>query len=204
MNIIKSFIIGLLLTFSQNSFSQNFLSSEHFFKENTQRKGRMLVYWGYNRAEYTKSSIEFTGDNYNFTIDKAIANDAPTDFNWEVYFKPASLSIPQYNVGIGYYVTNKFAISANVDHMKYVMTQDQTANINGNINEAGNPYNGVYNNTPTKLTGNFLTFEHTDGLNYLNIEGSLTQDIYSSQSGNFALETMVGVGIGALLPKSLM
>ena len=89
-----------------------------------------------------------------------------------------------------------------MNHMKYVMVEDQIANTSGNINEVGNPYNGIYNDTPTKITEDFLTFEHTDGLNYANIEGSFTQDIYSSKSGNFALETMMGVGMGALVPKS--
>jgi hypothetical protein len=51
--------------------------------------------------------------------------------------------------------------------MKYVMAQNQVANITGNIN-TGTPFDGVYNRTPTEITENFLMYEHTDGLNYIN------------------------------------
>jgi hypothetical protein len=55
--------------------------------------------------------------------------------------------------------------------MKYVMAQNQVANITGNIN-TGTPFDGVYNRTPTEITENFLMYEHTDGLNYINTEFS--------------------------------
>ncbi len=201
--------LSFLLLFVQDSFSQNsqnIFSSERFFNENTNRKGRMFLAWGYNRAEFTKSDIHFKGNNasgnYDFTINNTAALDRQSDFAWDIYFNPARFTVPQYDFTLGYYLTNKFALTINMDHMKYVMVEDQIANISGNINEVGNPYNDIYNNTPTKITEDFLTFEHTDGLNYANIEGSFTQDIYSSKSGNFALETMMGVGIGALVPKS--
>ena len=202
-------LLFLLLVSVQSSFSQtsqNIFSSERFFNENTNRKGRMFLAWGYNRAEFTKSNIHFKGNNangnYDFTINNTVALDRQSDFAWDTYFNPLLFTVPQYNFTLGYYLTNKFALSINMDHMKYVMVEDQIANISGNINETGNPYNGIYNDTPTKITEAFLTFEHTDGLNYANIEGSFTQDIYSSKSGNFALETMMGVGMGALVPKS--
>ena len=198
--------LSFLLLFVQRSFSQNIFSSERFFNENTNRKGRMFLGWGYNRAEFTKRNIHFKGNNtngnYDFTINNTVALDRQSDFAWDTYFNPAWFTVPQYDFTLGYYLTNKFALSINMDHMKYVMVEDQIANISGNINETGNPYNGIYNNTATKITEAFLTFEHTDGLNYANIEGSFTQDIYSSKSGNFALETMMGVGMGALVPKS--
>ncbi len=196
----------LLLLTVENSFSQNILSSERFFNENTNRKGRLFLAWGYNKGQFTKSNINFKGNNangnYDFTINNTVALDRQTPFEWNSYFTLSSFTVPQYNFTLGYYLTNKFSLSINVDHMKYVMLDDQIANISGNINEVGNPYNGVYNNTPTKITEYFLTFEHTDGLNYINLEGSFTQDIYSSKSGNFALETMTGVGAGVLVPKS--
>jgi hypothetical protein len=46
--------------------------------------------------------------------------------------------------------------------MKYVMTQNQVANITENIN-TGTPFDGDYDRTPTEITEIFLMYEHTDG-----------------------------------------
>ena len=205
-SILRSILLFILLFSFQTSFSQDIFSKERFFKQSTNRKGRMFLNWGYNRAEFTNSNIHFKGNNangnYDFTINNVVALDRQSTFDWDTYFNPAWFTVPQYDFTLGYYLNNKFALSINMDHMKYVMIADQIANISGNINETANPYNGIYNNTPMKLTEAFLTFEHTDGLNYGNIEGSFTQDIYTSKSGNFAIETMMGVGMGILIPKS--
>jgi len=166
------------------------------------RKGNLVLNWGYNRASYSKSNLHLTGDGYDFTIEKIVARDAPTQFDWEVYFKPASLSIPQYNFTTGYYLNNNFSLSLNVDHMKYVMQQDQTAKVNGYINQAGNPHNGIYMHQPKVLSKDFLTFEHTDGLNYLSLEGSYTSNLYISEKSNFQIELMGGLSAGILLPKT--
>ena len=76
--------------------------------------------------------------------------------------------------------------------MKYVMNQNQIANVNGFINldssESGSIYNGTYSKTPVNFYNNFdvydqnvippfLTFEHTDGLNYINSEFCRFDDI---------------------------
>ena len=62
--------------------------------------------------------------------------------------------------------------------MKYVMVQDQEVNINGYV-AAGTSHDKVYNNEKKKLTEDFLTFEHTDGLNYVLVEGARVDDISS-------------------------
>ena len=58
------------------------------------------------------------------------------------------------------------------------MVQDQTVKINGRVN-AGTAHDGVYNNVDKVLTEDFLTFEHTDGLNYVLVEGARVDDISS-------------------------
>lgn len=91
------------------------------------------------------------------------------------------MTIPQTNFKLGYFITDHYSISIGEDHMKYVMTQNQTANLSGEIDyPASHPssqFNGIYNNTPTVMSENFLMFEHTDGLNYVYSEFARQDDI---------------------------
>ena len=48
--------------------------------------------------------------------------------------------------------------------------------------------------------GEFLTFEHTDGLNYVNIGAEKYNKIY--QGNNFNITWSYGGGLGVLYPKS--
>jgi hypothetical protein len=89
--------------------------------------------------------------------------------------------------------------------MKYVMTQGQTANIKGTIS-AGTPFDGVYNNSPIVLTKDFLMYEHTDGLNYVNTEFSRHDDISKlfkiKNTDKIQVNITEGVGLGILYPKT--
>jgi hypothetical protein len=72
------------------------------------------------------------------------------------------MTIPQTNFKLGYFINDHYSIALGADHMKYVVTQDQTAILLTIV--GGTPYDGVYNNSPIVLTEAFLRFEHTDGL----------------------------------------
>jgi hypothetical protein len=190
-----------VLSSSSFCFAQN-PTYQKFFNQNVQRKGKFYMYWGYNRGQYTHSNLTLKGDDYDFTLKHIKAVDKPEPFDWKVYFSPAGLSIPQYNYGIGYYLTNKLSLSFNVDHMKYVMVQNQTVAIEGDINEVGNPFDRHYEGENIKITEDFLTFEHTDGLNYLNFELSRTSEIFGTRNRKFVIEAMSGVAVGVIMPKS--
>jgi hypothetical protein len=103
--------------------------------------------------------------------------------------------------------------------MKYVMRQDQIARVTGNINlpssEIGSMYNGVFNNTPVNFLNNysdydngspFLTFEHTDGLNYINSEISRVDDFSKlfgiTNTDKIQINLTEGFGAGLLYPKT--
>ena len=163
------------------------------------KKGSFYIYWGWNRAAYTRSNITFSGNDYNFTLDKVIANDRQSPFKAKVYLNPKNMTIPQYNLRLGYYFKNKYEISIGADHMKYVMKNDQTVNMNGEIN-SDPAFNGTYNNTPKVLTRDFLLFEHTDGLNYLNVEVRRSDLIWGNKW--FALSGNYGIGAGVLMPRT--
>jgi hypothetical protein len=163
-----------------------------------QRKGNFFGGWGWNRAAYTKSDIHFTGEGYDFTLHKVHAKDRQTQFEAKTYFGLKTLTIPQTNIKLGYFIHDRIAITIGVDHMKYVMVQNQHVAFEGNISDA--TYMNMVNDNSVKLTPEFLTFEHTDGLNYLLTELEFYQGIFS---GSFLdVNAYGGAGVGALMPKS--
>ena len=191
----------VLFGFSLSTFAQEEIKVEKYTAHN---KGKFFVSWGGNRESYTKSDVTFTGKDYNFTIDNMAARDKPK--GWHVdYINPMRMTIPQTNFRLGYFVSDHYSVTVGVDHMKYVMTKDQTANITGTIN-IGSDFDGVYNNTPTVLTEKFLMYEHTDGLNYVNTEISRHDDISSlfkiTNTDKIQVNLTEGVGVGVLYPKT--
>lgn len=200
----KIIIVSILFFFgfSQISIAQDKpVTPEKYTAHN---KGKFFIYWGGNRDSFTRSDIHFWGEGYNFTLNNVQAVDKPK--GWHVdYVNPSRMTIPQTNLRIGYYITDHYNIAIGVDHMKYVMTADQIANINGTI--TGNPpFNGTYNNESISLTEDFLTFEHTDGLNYIHTEFSRVDDFSwlfkIRNTDKFQVNLTEGIGGGFLFPKT--
>jgi hypothetical protein len=181
-----------------------------FAQENTterytaHNKGKFFISWGGNRESYSKSDVTFTGKDYRFTVEDMRAHDKPK--GWHIdYINPTKMTIPQTNLRLGYFFSDHYSVAIGVDHMKYVMTQNQTANVTGQIN--GPIHNGIYNNTPVDFSDeSFLTFEHTDGLNYINTEVSRHDDISKlfkiGNTDKIQINLTEGIGFGVLYPKT--
>lgn len=179
-------------------------------KYTTHNKGKIFISWGGNRDTYSKSDVTFRGKDYNFTIDNMTAHDKPK--GWHIdYINPSRMTIPQTNFKLGYFINDHYSVSIGVDHMKYVMTQNQVANVTGNINlpltDAGSVHNGNYNNTAVDFSdGTFLKFEHTDGLNYVHTEVSRFDDISSlfklPNTDKVQINLTEGLGAGLLYPRT--
>ncbi|MFY9242453.1 MAG: hypothetical protein WAO74_05445 [Polaribacter sp.] len=166
-------------------------------------KGKMFIYWGWNRASFSDSDITFKGTNYDFTLQDVIANDRITDFTFD-YLHPTKITLPQTNVRVGYFLSDNYTISIGVDHMKYVVKTYQTVKINGEIN-AGTPFDGVYNNDDIRLVNEFVQLEHTDGLNYVNVEFKRFDEIghlIGMNNKDFQLNITEGFGAGILFPRT--
>ena len=156
------------------------------------------MYWGWNRATYSDGDIHFSGKDHDFTLRSVSASDMPTAAGWDgitrFYLNPSAITIPQTNVRIGYQWSDDIAIALNLDHMKYVMSQNQTVAIEGQIK-------GVAQSGQKVLTADFLTFEHTDGLNVLSIEveKQRTLDLFGP---NHRSKGFLVAGVGVVIPKS--
>lgn len=185
-------MMALILTMGMMNAQQN---SE---VRNPFRKGTVLLFWGWNRAAYTASDIRFKGEGYDFQLHHVVAHDRPTDFSFRDYFHPLRVTIPQTNTRIGYFIKDNLAIVLAVDHMKYVMDQDQTVDFSGKI---ANPYAVYVQNGKVNLSDEqFLTFEHTDGLNYVNAGLEKYQPILTNK--NVDIYWAYGGGVGVLYPKT--
>ena len=180
-------------------------------------KGKIFVSWGGNRETFSKSDIHFEGENYDFTIKDATAKDKPK--GWHIdYINPTRMTIPQTNFKLGYFISEHYTISFGLDHMKYVMEREQTRVLDGYIDlpvkghidspieGEGYQFNGTYNNEPTYLSADFLSFEHTDGLNYIHAEIARVDDISSflglPNTDKFQINLSEGVSAGVLFPKT--
>lgn len=196
------FTIFLVFCLTFKSYAQDQIKlQEKYTKHN---KGKFFVTWGGNREVYSKSDVHFTGTNYNFMIANMVAHDKPK--GWHIdYINPSRMTIPQTNFRMGYFLNDHYSIAIGVDHMKYVMTQNQTANVTGII-DSPLPFSGAYNNTPTVMSEAFLMYEHTDGLNYINTEFSRHDDISSlfkiGNTDKIQVNLTEGIGVGLLYPKT--
>jgi hypothetical protein len=190
---MRAAILFLLLVSTVRSIAQAPPSSPGY-------KGRAFVYWGWNRAWYTASDLHLKGDGFDFILKDIVAQDRPTDYNTKVYFNPSSAPIPQYNFRMGYFLKENYSISFGLDHMKYVMVQDQTARIDGAISATETGYNGNYANDDILVSEELLTFEHTDGLNYANLELRRFDEVWAWKKVKVALTE--GIGAGVLVPKT--
>ncbi|MBK0368395.1 hypothetical protein I5M07_00995 [Flavobacterium sp. SE-1-e] len=218
-------MVVMAISITSSIFAQEEIKVQD--KYTAHNKGKFFVMWGGNRETYTDSDVNFRGKDYNFTIDNMTAHDKPKGWHLD-YVNPVKMTIPQTNLRLGYFINDHYSVAVGVDHMKYVMTQNQTANVTGYINlptdQAGSFYNGDYNNTPVDMsqhgaqeggmdtgttlesTPPFLMYEHTDGLNYVHTEVSRFDDISKwfrlPNIDKVQINLTEGIGAGLLYPKT--
>lgn len=178
----------------QDSLSRDYFGfcGQHDHNTKQQTKGRLYFAFGYNKNYFSTSDIHVhdeSGD-YNFTLYDMKAKDRP---HFNELFKVA-LSIPQYGYRLGYWMPNgKWGIELKFDHAKYVQVKDQTLRLRGNIN-------GTFYDKDTLVDGNFLQFEHTDGANFLMLNGMYRHDFFVSKRVRLAAVGKFGAGI--VIPRS--
>ncbi len=185
-----------------------FFFSEAKSQNSDYKKGDFYMYWGWNWSWYSKSDIHFKGEDYDFTIYDTKAQDRQSKFSIDTYLNPVNMTIPQYNFRFGYFIKKNVDISFGIDHLKYVIEQNQIGRISGFIKNTGTKYDGIYDNVSIPISEDFLKLEYTDGLNYINFEirkhGS-TIGIpvgFISPENNLKIKTIHGAGLGLMYPKT--
>lgn len=163
-----------------------------------QGSGTLSFAWGYNKSWFSRSSIHFsdhTTDDYDFTLYNLEAHDRP---GLEIVGTNLSnLSVPQYVYRLAYFFNdpNDLGVEICFDHVKYVMTQNQTARIEGEIR-------GRKVSTDTVVSSQFLRFEHTNGANFWMVNFLKRQNLVKSSNRLHWLGLLGKVGVGVVIPKS--
>ncbi|MFT5315136.1 MAG: hypothetical protein ACI9UK_000968 [Candidatus Krumholzibacteriia bacterium] len=164
-------------------------------------KGELYLQWGYNWSAYSASDLHFQGEGYDFTLHSVTAEDRPTPFDFGTYFAPARMTIPQYDGRLGYYIGDRTSVSFGVTHLKYIVQQMQGTTISGYIDDSvSDDYGGVYDNTLIQLDDDFLMYEHTDGLNYANIEIETMVPVWENSKPTMGLYATMALGAGLVTP----
>ena len=178
------------------------------------QKGSFYVIWGYNRTWFGKTDSTFITPEGEFTIHDSVGKDRPSPFDPKVYFNPIRLSIPQYNLTIGYWIKDRLGVELGQDHMKWVFDNRRTYEIRGEFSPTlyvpnPNPQYGWDAVMPVtfdqiKATGNarWITFEHTNGYNYVFAGLVYRQPLYHGPKNRIGLDAKVGAGAGVLIPQT--
>jgi hypothetical protein len=174
-------------------------------KENIRQQGQWYGYWGWNRSQYSGSNIHFKGEDHNFTLHNAEAQDRQNKVTpasvFNRYLSPINLTIPQYNYRIGYFIADNWAISLGFDHMKYVLEQGQVVGLSGTISAPGDHVKTDPKRENKEISSDFMNFEHTDGLNMISVETEYFHSLWN-HGKDFDFALFAGAGAGLMYPKT--
>lgn len=180
--------------------------------------GMLYISWGYNRSWHSLSDVTFKTSEGTFTIKDAKGYDRPSPLkSWDdflVYVNPSKMSIPQYNIQIGYMFNDKWGIEAGQDHMKYVFDNSRKYEVTGDFsaqllvpNENAN-----YDWDVIKMVDfdyikehgdlSWLNFEHTDGYNYVHMGGVYQTNLAKLFNDKLTIDARFGAGAGLMIPKT--
>lgn len=101
----------------------------------TERPGREFFFsWGYNGNTYANSDLHIRQPalGNDFTLSAVRIRDGK---GWTDLFNH-SLFVPQYNVRAGFFFNQKWGVELALDHIKWIVRQDQTVRITGRLNGA--------------------------------------------------------------------
>lgn len=171
-------------------------------KKDSDSRGTLFGYWGYNRTKYTKSDIRFVGPGYDFTLAGAKAHDNPST-NIREYFNPTTLTVPQFNARVGYYIKDHLAISLGYDHMKYIFADQNEVYLSGSIDpgvDNTTNWSGTYNVEPITTDRSTFHYENSDGLNFIRAELTRTDRwLKFGPKQEFVISTNIGASFGTIL-----
>ncbi len=124
-------------------------------KASTPRRD-FFVSWGYNGDSYTKSDLHISQPSLgnDFTLVGVQARDSK---GWTDAFSH-SLFVPQYNLRFGMFFNEKWGLEVALDHMKWIVRQDQVVAMTGTLN-------GANVDTQVTLAPDVLRYQLNNGAN---------------------------------------
>ena len=173
-------------------------------KKESDNAGTLFAHWGYNQTIYSKNNIKFTGPSYEFTLAGVRATDSQNKLGMDVYLNPLKATLAQYNVRVGYYFKDHWAVSLGYDHLKYQLAPDNNVNLSGTIGMGvDTAWQGTYNAEPISINPNHFNYANVDGMDFMRIELTRTDKWYALGGQDwFAISTNVGVSAGAVITSN--
>lgn len=165
-------------------------------KLNTNGEGTMFFSVGLNRSGYSPTTVGLEGESFSASLEGTQLSDNAEN-------KPVlslfNSSTPQWNIQIGYFVANKWAIIGGFDRYNTFFDENQDIQLSGTFSPGSHSnYSGTYNSENITLSLNDFNLVQNQGVNYFNI-GLLRMDQwYKSRKAKFAINSVVGGKFGPI------
>ena len=162
-------------------------------------KGTFFAQAGYNRSGYTSPNIQIKTNYYEFTLQNTSLKDNSEAKSMGQFFSSSS---PQINVKVGYYLGNKWAITAGYNRYNTYFENNQPVELKGTFAPgSSNIYSGSVNEQ-INLSRDQYNLAQRQGINYFSLGVQRTDYLYSSRNDKFGIQTVVGFKFGGLFTKA--
>ncbi|MDX1650858.1 MAG: hypothetical protein R3277_00075 [Brumimicrobium sp.] len=186
-------LVGLIFLSGMNCFAQK------KSKLNTNGKGTLFGYAAYNRSAYAPAKVTFEGADYNFRLTNTRFSDTEDGTNLGNFFDSGS---PQFNLHLGYYFANKWALTFGMDRLNYFM-REGAVTLDGSFAPGAHAdFTGNYNDQNIDINRDQIFLRQQSGVNFFRIGVQRTDQWYKSRKGKFAFNTNAGIGLGALFSSA--
>lgn len=162
--------------------------------------GNWYFSWGYSRQQYAPSDIHVSqpGLGNDFTVRQVTASDFPSSAADSIRsLFQLDFTNPQENVRVGKFMNPEktLAVEFSLDHSKYNSNINQTATVNGTINNQ--PSNG-------SMVLNPQTFDYAlhNGLNHIMVNAVWLHHLAGPEQQAGDLQWISRAGAGILLPHA--
>jgi hypothetical protein len=150
-------------------------------------KREFFVSWGYNGNQFTKSDLHIRQPalGNDLTLIGVQARDSKT---WTELFSH-SLFVPQYNLRLGVFFNERWGLELALDHIKWIVRQDQQVRIVGTLN-------GAAIDSQITLTPDVLRYQLNNGSNpvFVNLIRRMRLARDPGRTGHVALMAKIGGG----------
>lgn len=199
LNMFRLTALVLLMSISFSADAQH----RRMKKKESDSRGTLWGYWGYNRTRYTNSDIRFVGPGYDFTMADSKAHDEQAILSSNNYLRLSNLTVPQFNIRMGYYFRDNWSISLGYDHFKYIFADNNEVFLSGQIDpgvdEVSN-WSGTYDAEPIVTDRKLFHYENSDGMNFIRLELTRTDTwVRLGNKDQFKISTNLGWSVGSIL-----
>lgn len=195
----------ILLLFFAGSFSAD-AQHRRMKKKDSDSRGTLWGYWGYNRTRYTNSNIRFVGPGYDFTLSDAKGHDEQAIVSMNNYLRLSNLTVPQFNIRLGYFIRDHWSVSFGYDHFKYIFADENEVFLSGTIDDGIDEvtdWSGTYNAEPVVTDRKLFHYENSDGMNFIRAElNRIDTWIRLGNKDQFKVSSNLGFSVGTVLSRN--